>query len=125
MGDFNSRIGQQSPIYKGDYEGPGVQKRLSKDKESNGYGEKLLDMCGLENLYILNGQWNGDWEGQFTFINNNGASVIDLVLATEGILGRIAEIKIVEWIKTAHSPILAQIKGQPREKREEKKGEKW
>ena len=86
LGDFNARVGINEPYTNidngnSDYENDKeeVRKRESKDKVMNNEGKKLIELCSKRNLYMLNGAVEGDWCGEFTFVNKNGCSVIDYV----------------------------------------------
>ena len=58
--------------------------RQSKDKIRNNYGNKLLQLCCNNNLYICNGRLNGDLTGAYTCTKG---SVIDYLIANiDGLL---------------------------------------
>lgn len=71
-GDFNVRIGEGGRLIDNDGEIRGT--RCSKDKvKGNGSGE-LLELVETRGWKILNGNSEGDWEGEFTFIGKRGSS---------------------------------------------------
>ena len=73
IGDLNSRVGTCNPS--------GILRK-SKDKSRNARGKKLSE-CD-KNVHICNGAVPGDASGEYTFVNKNGASVVDLcVINTE------------------------------------------
>ena len=85
-GDFNRRVGilpdfisekERNPEFNIYYES--TQKtipRISKDKNINPDGRKLIKTCVSHNLRIANGGINGDSLGQMTCYNNKGGSVV-------------------------------------------------
>ena len=54
--------------------------RKSMDKTVNTFGAELLDMCYVHKMRILNGDCDGDREGEFSFVSHNGSSVNDCFL---------------------------------------------
>ncbi|GFS04871.1 RNA-directed DNA polymerase from mobile element jockey, partial [Elysia marginata] len=62
--------------------------RSSVDKNVNGYGVKLLQLCEASELIILKGRAGGDQGvGAHTYHCSRGASTIDYVLCCWGALG--------------------------------------
>ena len=61
--------------------GSAIPQRMSMDHTVNSLGRKLLNMCTITGLLILNGRIHGDKTGKFTFCNQMGYSVIDYVFA--------------------------------------------
>ena len=58
--------------------------RMSQDKIKNNYGNKLLQICRNNNLYVCNGRVKGDEIGALTCVKG---SVIDYLISTiDGIL---------------------------------------
>jgi retrotransposon-encoded endonuclease len=72
MGDLNARIGKFSDN--------NLNCRQSKDKVINARGKSLINLVKQYNLIIMNGNSKKDKSGDFTFINRNGSSVIDVCL---------------------------------------------
>lgn len=60
--------------------------RKSKDREINSKDSAYLELHNYFNLVVLNGQTNGDDEGNFTFINTVRESVIDLCSVSVNVL---------------------------------------
>ena len=53
------------------------------DKEINKNGKKLIEMCKMSNLKILNGRMGRDRViGNYTCCTSRGKSVIDYVIAS-------------------------------------------
>lgn len=109
MGDFNARIADRKPVYCKDAEEILINKRTSQDKGFNNYGEKLLELCGSEELYILNGWWPNDERGNLTFITDTGGSAIDLTLSSKEALSLIKWIDVKGWGESHHLPIIIKM----------------
>jgi hypothetical protein len=114
IGDFNSRVGSKSDfivhdkintvIDDLDYEPDCTPVRASIDKIHNSHGIKLLDLCKSSNIRILNGRI-GD-SNKYTYLSNNGTSVIDYVLCSEHNFSFISDFSIGsfnEW--SDHAPL--------------------
>lgn len=68
--------------------------RSSKCNKVNSHGRKLLDICKLNNLFIVNGRFGKDkCIGNFTFRN---ISVIDYCLASLDCLRQIESFEVIE-----------------------------
>ena len=59
-----------------------IPERKSKDKASNVYGEKLIDLYNVWTLFILNGRKSGDGKGEITCIANKGKSIVDYMICS-------------------------------------------
>ena len=111
MGDLNARIGQYQSkefderlITSGDCDQP--FKRTSLDGYINKFGKDLLNMCSTHKLYICNGLLGADKNvGNFTFIGQNGASVIDYLICSESVLQYISQFEIGTKTESSHFPI--------------------
>ena len=55
----------------------GDSLRKSKDKSTNQFGKTLTGFCSTFHCMPLNGKHSGDLQGQFTFISQQGNSVVD------------------------------------------------
>ena len=87
--------------------------RCSQDKCTNLYGRKLIDMCTVLGLFILNGLCDGDPQGRYTYINDSGSSVNDYFLASSNLfyfLGNRINLRILDRIDSDHQPISLTIK---------------
>lgn len=95
-GDFNSRIGQlnvlDDEVFAG-YDFNGL--RVSKDNITNTRGNKLIEIIEQLGVFILNGRTLGDSVGNYTYLGNNGCSVIDLVCASFCSLSLIKDLNII------------------------------
>ena len=103
MGDFNARVGRKEPyvntrLHKNEYEREKeeVFTRESKDNKLNYEGRKMLELCGNNNLVILNGLAEGDEKGEYTFVNKVGNSVIDYVCVDVNMFNMVKKMKIEE-----------------------------
>ena len=85
-GDFNSRTAELEDFVVGDKGNfvPGLQyiinddrdsksdiaqcKRNNKDKISNNFGRSLVQLCGTNDMCIINGRKTGDNDGEFTYL---------------------------------------------------------
>ncbi|GLV37454.1 hypothetical protein CBL_10580 [Carabus blaptoides fortunei] len=59
------------------------EERKSKEKITNQEGEKILAITENRGWTILNGNVEGDEEGEYSYIGARGESVIDYVIANE------------------------------------------
>lgn len=119
-GDFNARIGQEGSIFQ--IEKKNAQRK-SKDKVKNKEGEILLELTEGKGWDILNGNTEGDEEGEFTYVSQRGNSVIDYVLTNVDAREEIWNFKIEERVESDHMPVVVELyKTGRREHREE---EKW
>jgi hypothetical protein len=75
----------------------------------NAEGRKLIEFC--ENGFkILNGKYGPDTGGELTFFCNQlGSSVIDCVLASDGILSNAVDFKVGIEIISYHMPLLVKL----------------
>ncbi len=136
-GDFNSRVGDKkdyivcdkfnSCIDSQDYTSDCIPDRASLDKSLNSNGVKLLDICKGASFRIVNGRiGNSD---QYTFLSNNGCSVIDYLLTKESNFSQIQQFYIQrfnEW--SDHAPLCFSLLCNNRLHSEEKQSDtkyKW
>ena len=97
-GDFNARVGQrnaQSILYDFNFWDPLVSnydegnvslpeyERVSCDQIENAFGRQLIELCELYDCIILNGLTQHNFDGDFTFISNSGASVVDYFIVSK------------------------------------------
>lgn len=124
MGDMNCRIGEVNELrddwyYDNKEINPSVMDeevshdklvvRNSKDKFTNPYGKQLIEMCKATNFCIINGRNVYDIDGEFTFCNHNGSSVIDLCL-THIVNYDSVTLEVGEQLFSSHFPIQVVVK---------------
>jgi len=117
-GDFNARTGRKGGRWEEDEnEDRDEERRKSRDGKINGEGRRL---CGfLEELgwSILNGNVEGDEEGEWTYTGGNGGTVIDYVLADDKTREGVRKMRVEERVDSDHQPITVWVKGGKRRKR--------
>ena len=121
MGDLNARVGLLNDHIVQDtipnnvpcslYCVNEVLPRFSQDKSVNVHGRQLVDICVNTGLQIVNGQVGADRGiGSFTCFTYNGSSVVDYVLAEEGIRERIVSFEVGDLqIHSDHCPLLLKL----------------
>ena len=83
-----------------------IPERKSKDKASNVYGEKLIDLCNDWNLFILNGRKSGDSKGEITCIANKGKSIVDYMICSGDIYEYVKNMYVDNRCESDHFPIV-------------------
>eukprot|EP00745_Piridium_sociabile_P045820 TRINITY_DN998_c1_g4_i1.p1 TRINITY_DN998_c1_g4~~TRINITY_DN998_c1_g4_i1.p1 ORF type:complete len:378 (+),score=37.26 TRINITY_DN998_c1_g4_i1:85-1134(+) len=123
-GDINARTGNNLPniMSERDLSNSHLKediekdvRRCSQDKILNSYGKKLLNVCSVIGLYILNGVCNGDLEGHYTYISDTGCSVNDYFLASSDLFHSLRKritLNVIERIESDHLPVLLYIEKQ-------------
>ena len=77
---------------------PNIPKRNSSDTVSNTTGKKLIDLCIMSDLNIVNGRKNGDLFGEKTCFRWNGSSLIDLVICSSSLFTTISYLQVGEFL---------------------------
>ena len=104
-GDFNARVATENEIDPDRLPSEAVcsRKRKSRDTKIDKRGRDILDLCDRNEIYIMNGRFPGDEEGEFTFIGSQGRSVNDLILCNFLALNNTIDFKILdELTKSEH-----------------------
>lgn len=103
VGDLNARTGseQSTNIYD--------SVRTSKDMILNSNGKKLLELCNDFQLEILNGNIEGDFEGNFTYIRSEGCSVIDYALSGYNVKTLVQKLEVRSELYSDHFPLAVQL----------------
>lgn len=122
-GDFNSRcsdipdeIAEESKGWNPfEWNSGEVGNRKSRDKGSNKNGEGLINLCKSTEMRIVNGRTHSDEEGQFTFMNANGSSVVDYCLVSLNHWDKIADMEIGNRMESCHFPVIMKIKADVKE----------
>lgn len=121
VGDLNGRIGE----YGGKWQLKNDnlrEERKTKDKITNKNGEEVIEFIKELNLDVINGRTGGDRAGEFTFINKNGQSVIDLCLTRGRMTEEIIDLRVGDEGSSDHMPIEIDIRwGEEIEKQLNKK----
>ena len=114
-GDFNARVGtgnQPPDIRKENFDNfcPDDQSvpadsRSTCDTCVNRFGKLLLDFCYVFDLYILNGRMAGDKDGMFTYISEQGSSLIDYFISSPGLFQYFSHFRVGNRIESKHMPL--------------------
>lgn len=102
-GDFNARTGTEGSFSS--EERREKERRSSKDKVKNAEGARLIEMAEENGWEILNGNMEGDENGEFTFIGGKGNSVIDYVLVDASVKSEVKSFKIGDRVESDHLPM--------------------
>ena len=116
LGDFNARTGKDKGVVSKDGN-TFIQNDCSElsldpssrnafDYKLNAHGKKLLDICKLFDLKILNGRTSGDSLGKVTYHGKNGVSTVDYVITDQNLFRRVQYFVIDKPVFLSdHSPI--------------------
>ena len=77
------------------------------DKTVNTFGAELLDMCYIHKMRILNGDCDGNREGEFTFVSHSGSSVNDyyLCVSLDFPESKIVQVHVSPRVESRHMPV--------------------
>lgn len=113
-GDWNARTGEEggwiNEVVKKERE------RKSKDKVTNGEGRRLISEIEERGWVILNGS-KGE-EGEWTYIEENGTSVIDYIIRDQEATEKVESLKIGERTDSDHVPLELTLYGTREEEKE-------
>ena len=102
----------------------GMDSRRSKDREVNGEGRRLCKYLRERGWGIINGNVEGDDEGEWTYTGGRGNSVIDYVLENEDTRERVERLEVGDRVDSDHHPVAVWLRGEGRERSgRRKKGE--
>ena len=76
----------------------------------NAYGNRLIELLQYNNLYILNGRTNGDYEGLSTCKNT---SSVDYFICSSNLFSHVESLNVIEHCplySDVHSPINMNLK---------------
>lgn len=100
IGDWNARIGTL-----GD-RNDGSEKRNTRDQVINEEGIKWNEFMETHGLELLNGNTEGDWNGEYTHDGYQGSSVIDYACATPTVTDEIELFTVESRTESDHQPIV-------------------
>ena len=108
LGDFNARLGNGHfrsayAEHIGDFYN---QSRNTKDPLLNKTGKRFWQLIDKLNLVILNGNFQGDELGEFTYFSKNGASLIDYLAITPLLLDKISYFTVGTQPESDHQPLI-------------------
>lgn len=79
--------------------------RNNKDSGVNNYGYRFVDFLQCNELFILNGRTNGDYEGCVTC---KGVSTVDYFVCSSNLLSSVESLKVLDFcpmLSDVHSPV--------------------
>ncbi len=89
-----------------------LPSRRNMDKKPlDNHGKAILALCHGYDMAILNGRTAGDFQGQFTYVKNNAASVIDYAIVSSEMHRMVRSFTVEPGITymTDHSPIAVEL----------------
>lgn len=116
-GDFNIRIGKEGEIEELD-----ELRRSSKDKVISNEGKRMVKWINEIGGYLLNGTTKGHKEGEFTYVEARGSSIIHYGIVNEVDNSRVRTFKIDSRVDSDHMLLIVIIDSE--EEREEGGGKK-
>ncbi|RYA67777.1 hypothetical protein DD592_27285, partial [Enterobacter cloacae complex sp. 2DZ2F20B] len=111
-GNFNARSGDKGTRIIDKEKG---EKRGSKDKANNKEGKILWQIIEEMGREILNGNKEGDEEGEWTYVGARGESIIDYAIVNEEAWEEIESFKVREMVESGHMPLKIKIRGKEQE----------
>ena len=119
-GDLNSRtsnvaqpVSNDEDTFYDSVHSEDTVTRHSQDKTINTFGSSLLYTCSALDLCILNGTCNGDRHGGYTYISDNGCSVIDYFLMSRSLYANVfdeCKLEVLERTECKHLPVRLTLK---------------
>ena len=82
-----------------------LKERNSQDSTKNLFGQILLNLCRMYHFCILNGSVEGDELGRYTYLSQQGNSVIDYCLYAAGQLDCDIQLSVGGEIYSKHMPL--------------------
>ncbi|KYN05597.1 hypothetical protein ALC62_03471 [Cyphomyrmex costatus] len=108
-GDFNVRIGEGGEM---GWEGEGRKEieRKSKDEVLNKEGEELLRSVEEKGWVIMNGNKQGDEEGEWTYEKGLNKSVIDYYYCITSMRtwDKVSKFKVIERVESDHNALVVE-----------------
>ena len=105
-GDLNARTGMMdagniTDWYETRHDGY-AGERCSEDSKTNDFGLSLLSMLIAFNLIILNGYFEGDKTGKFTYLSSTGNSVVDYCIVSPNLLPCCQSLQVLDCTLSPH-----------------------
>ena len=101
-GDFNCRIGEGEERIVIEAEEEESEVRKTKDLVLNSEGRAMVLWLNETGTHVLNGNVQGDKQGEYTYVGPQGNSVIDFVIVNEEARGKVESMFIGEQIDSDH-----------------------
>ena len=81
--------------------------RISCDKESNLFGEQLLECCNIFDCIILNGLVESSFDDSYTYVGEAGSSVIDYFIVSIELLSELHfnTLSVKNLVDSDHLPV--------------------
>lgn len=109
IGDFNARVGKCQTRTSANLKNNFLMMRESKDLVVNTNGRLLIDLFQTYDLFILNGCSKNDQQGEFTFVGNQGKSVIDLCAISSSWFSHVKDFEVCTQVYSDHLPIVTSL----------------
>ena len=84
--------------------------RRSLDTRGNNFGRSLVNLCCVFDVHFLNGRFVDDYEGHVTCFANDGASLVDFMIASSKLFSFVNTFKDLERDDSDHFPISCSIR---------------
>lgn len=114
-GDFNARTADRNINFSlsDDIEPANVDnlcdlvKRKSQDTVVNHFGEQLLEFCNIFDCLLLNGLSRFNFDDSFTYVSENGSSVVDYYVCSFEMFTKLAmaSLTIKDMVESDHLPV--------------------
>ena len=108
-GDFNARVGNLDNHSSSVYNSYLSDVKCSRDSCVNAKGKRLISMCNDNQLMILNGRTSSDCDGDYTFVETIGVSVIDYAIANSLAIELARDLKVCSITSSAHCALQLSI----------------
>lgn len=138
-GDLNARTGSENAAQmdndfenmirvRDENENFSFFKRKSDDKEINGFGRDLLDMCSIFDCIILNGLTNFGYDDSLTYVSPTGGSTIDYVIVSRELCEErvVGSLEVLSFVDSGHFPVTVSLNlGQCNARQKSSKVKEW
>ena len=85
--------------------------RKSKDNIYNNFGLSLVELCCTYGIHVLNGRLFNDIQGEYTCFVNNGASVVDYMMASTNLFPYFSDFGVSDNLFSIHCTVRLNSKG--------------